>query len=78
MIFLETWISRLLEVVCGASVGIMEDAASQDVIGGESHPSHGCSTGNSDICLEARTGSRLTLARFCIDTTSLRHQQLGC
>ena len=27
-IFLETWLSRLLEVVCGASVGIVEDAAS--------------------------------------------------
>ena len=32
--FLGTWISRILEVVCGASVGTMGDAASQDVTGG--------------------------------------------
>ena len=36
--FLETWLSQLLEVVCGASVGIMEDAASRAVTGGEVTP----------------------------------------
>ena len=38
MMFLETWLSRILEVVCGASVVIMEDAASWDVIGEEVTP----------------------------------------
>ena len=35
VMFLETWLSRLLEEVYGASVGIMEYAASWSVTGGK-------------------------------------------
>ena len=34
VMFLEMWLSRILKAVCGASVGIVEDAASWDVTGG--------------------------------------------
>ena len=34
VMFLETCLSQLLKVVCGASSGIMEDAASRDLTGG--------------------------------------------